>query len=63
MENGFTIIELMVTFMIISILLSYIMPTYFVLVKNVKRDQCFENRKIITNAVEIFKGEKGYYEF
>jgi prepilin-type N-terminal cleavage/methylation domain-containing protein len=63
MKKGFTIIELMVAFTIISILLSYIMPTYFILVKNAKRAQCLANRKIITDAVEIFKGENGYYEF
>lgn len=62
-RSSFTLVELMIAITILSLLLSYSIPTYYLIVNKAKVSQCFTNRKNVEKVMEFFKNENGYYEY
>ncbi len=55
-DRGFTLVELMVTVLILGVLMALVIPAYAAAVKRAERATCFSNQRTIEGAAQAWCG-------
>ena len=62
-HRGFTLVELLVTVLIISVLMSIALPLYMYVLANAQKNVCRSNMQTIANAVEAARVKNGAADY